>query len=69
MVPRRGRGQLRFELAPAQSGAHTDLRFTVTLAAADKAARDGVNDRWREHYEEYERRGFPATAPIPGSAA
>ena len=25
-----------------------------------------ASDRWREHYEEYQRRGFPASAPLPG---
>ena len=85
-----GEDHLRFELAPAEGGAETDLRFTVLLGTEDKAARDGagwhvcldslqealdgadstaihgVNSPWREHYEEYERRGFPASAPIPG---
>jgi uncharacterized protein YndB with AHSA1/START domain len=84
-----GDDHLRFELTPADRGAHTDLRFTVQLGTEDKAARDGagwhvcldrlaaqldgageeelrgVTDSWRRHYEEYERRGFPATAEIP----
>jgi uncharacterized protein YndB with AHSA1/START domain len=35
-----GDDQLRFELEAAESGAATDLRFTVLLDAEDKAARD-----------------------------
>jgi uncharacterized protein YndB with AHSA1/START domain len=86
-----GEDHLRFELSPAGDGSGTDLRFTVVLGSADKAARDGagwhvclarleaslggagekelkqINDGWREHYDEYSRRGFPATAPIPAS--
>jgi uncharacterized protein YndB with AHSA1/START domain len=86
-----GTDHIRFELAPA--GEHTDLRLTVRLDSADKAARDGagwhvclalleasldgagkeslkaISDDWRSHYDEYARRGFPATAPIPGAAA
>jgi uncharacterized protein YndB with AHSA1/START domain len=88
-----GEDHLRFELEPAAEGAETDLRFTVLLGTADKAARDGagwhtclarleasldgaddgalkaLDGGWREHYEEYARRGFPAAAPIPESAA
>jgi uncharacterized protein YndB with AHSA1/START domain len=84
-----GEDHLRFQLSPADGGGGTDLRFTVMLDAADKAARDGagwhvclarleamldgaaeaalkqISDGWREHYDEYARRGFPATAPIP----
>jgi uncharacterized protein YndB with AHSA1/START domain len=87
-----GEDHLLFELEPAADGAETELRFTVLLGAADKAARDGagwhtclaqleasldgatddeledLHGGWREHYEEYARRGFPATAPIPESA-
>jgi uncharacterized protein YndB with AHSA1/START domain len=86
-----GEDHLRFELSPAVGGTQTDLRFTVELGTADKAARDGAGwhvclDRlaavlgggseeafrgategWRRHYEEYERRGFPASAEIPGA--
>jgi uncharacterized protein YndB with AHSA1/START domain len=84
-----GADHVRFELAPA--GEETDLRLTVLLDSADKAARDGagwhvcvarleaaldgagedalkaISDGWRPHYDEYARRGFPATAPIPGA--
>jgi uncharacterized protein YndB with AHSA1/START domain len=87
-----GEDHLRFELSPADDLAHTDLRFTVLLDSADKAARDGagwhgcldrldasldgadehtlkaINDGWREHYDEYAGRGFPATAPVPDTA-
>ena len=38
----------------------------AALDGADPAVIHGVTDAWRERYEEYERRGFPATAPIPG---
>lgn len=86
-----GEDHLRFELNPSEDGAGTDLRFTVMLGAADKAARDGagwhvclarleavldgageqdlkqISDGWREHYDEYAHRGFPANAPIPAS--
>jgi uncharacterized protein YndB with AHSA1/START domain len=37
-----GGDRLRFELTPAEGGAETELRFTVLLDAADKAARDGA---------------------------
>ena len=84
-----GEDQLRFELAAAEHDSHTDLRFTVLLGSADKAARDGagwhicldrleavvggagdaelkrISDGWREHYDAYARRGFPAGAPVP----
>jgi len=39
----------------------------AALDGADQATVHGITDRWREHYEEYARRGFPATAPIPGA--
>jgi uncharacterized protein YndB with AHSA1/START domain len=88
-----GEDHLRFELEPADGGATTDLRFTVTLGSQDKAARDGagwtvclarmealldgspeeeltrIADGWREHYDEYSRRGFPSDAPIPDTAS
>ena len=50
------------------AGWHVCLeRLEAALDGADTAAAHGVNDTWREHYEEYERRGFPATAPIIGA--
>jgi uncharacterized protein YndB with AHSA1/START domain len=88
-----GDDHLDFELAPAEGGEKTDLRFTVLLDTADKAARDGAgwhtcldalenvldgadeqaisaaHEGWRAHYDEYVRRGFPATAPLPHSSA
>ena len=88
-----GDDHLDFELTPAEGGEQTDLRFTVVLDTADKAARDGagwhtcldalekvvdgaddqtikaVTVGWREHYDEYARRGFPATAPLPDAVA
>ncbi len=50
--------------------------WTVCIARLE-AALDGAGDQalerigggWREHYNEYSRRGFPATAPIPESAS
>jgi uncharacterized protein YndB with AHSA1/START domain len=84
-----GDDHLRFELVPA--GGETDLRLTVLLDSAGKAARDGagwhvclarleavldhagedalkaISDGWLAHYDEYARRGFPASAPIPGA--
>jgi uncharacterized protein YndB with AHSA1/START domain len=88
-----GEDHLRFELSPADGGAQTDLRLTVLLDSADKAARDGagwhvcldrlvasldgsderalkaVGEGWREHYDDYAGRGFPATAAIPEAAS
>jgi uncharacterized protein YndB with AHSA1/START domain len=84
-----GEDHIRFELSPA--GEQTDLRLTVALDSADKAARDGagwhvclarleamldgageqslkaIGEGWRQHYDEYAGRGFPANAPIPGA--
>ena len=84
-----GEDHLDFELAPAEGGTQTDLRFTVLLDWEGKAARDGAgwhtcldalekaldggDEReikaatggWREHYDEYVRRSFPATAGLP----
>jgi uncharacterized protein YndB with AHSA1/START domain len=37
-----GEDHLRFELEPVESGACTDLRFTVLLDAQNKAARDAA---------------------------
>ncbi len=37
-----GQDHLRFEVAPAADGAHTDLTLTVLLDVAEKAARDGA---------------------------
>jgi uncharacterized protein YndB with AHSA1/START domain len=48
------------------AGWHVTLdALEVALDGGDKDAIDGVKDGWRRHYDEYERRGFPATAPIP----
>jgi uncharacterized protein YndB with AHSA1/START domain len=70
--------RLRFELEPDGSG--TILRFTHFLAAPDKAARDAAGwhvclvslqkllDEWRALYDDYQRRGFPAGAPVPDGA-
>jgi uncharacterized protein YndB with AHSA1/START domain len=48
------------------AGWHVCLdRFAAWLDGAGDEALRGVTEGWRRHYEEYERRGFPATAPIP----
>jgi uncharacterized protein YndB with AHSA1/START domain len=73
-----GDDHLRFELDPDGDGCR--LRFTCLLDARDKAARDAAGwhvclDRlegvvagagWQELYEDYETRGFPSGAAIPG---
>jgi uncharacterized protein YndB with AHSA1/START domain len=48
------------------AGWHVCLdRLEAALDRAGSEATDGVKGAWRQHYDEYERRGFPATAPIP----
>lgn len=42
-------------------------RLEAALDGADKQELKTINDGWRRHYDEYAGRGFPATAPIPGS--
>lgn len=37
----------------------------AVLDGADEEAIAGVGDDWRRYYDEYKRRGFPATAPLP----
>jgi uncharacterized protein YndB with AHSA1/START domain len=77
-----GEDHLHFALEPADDGTSCVLRFTVELDAREKAARDaagwhvcldggegaitGPGSPWREYYAEYERRGLPVGAPIPG---
>ena len=41
--------------------------LAATLDGHGEKTVRGVTEGWREVYEEYERRGFPATAPIPGT--
>ncbi len=48
-----GEDHLEFELAPAAGGAQTDLRLTVLLDSADKAARDGAG--WHTCLDALER--------------
>ena len=73
-----GEELLRFELAPDGDG--TRLTLTHVISSADTAARTaagwhvcldrlaGAATEWEPRYEEYQRRGFPAGAPIPGRA-
>lgn len=49
------------------AGWHVCLdRLEQLLAGDDGAAATGASDDWRGLYEEYQRRGAPAGAPIPG---
>ena len=71
-----GKDLLRLELAPEGDG--TRLTLIQTLEA-DEAARNaagwhvcldklaGEDTDWEPLYEEYQRRGVPAGAEIPGS--
>jgi uncharacterized protein YndB with AHSA1/START domain len=51
------------------AGWHVCLdRMEERLAGASPAAPDGdATEEWRAHYEEYQRRGVPAGAPVPGA--
>jgi uncharacterized protein YndB with AHSA1/START domain len=52
----------------ARDGAGWHVCLDGLEAALDRAgseAIDGVKRAWRQHYDEYARPGFPATAPIP----
>ena len=44
-------------------------RLEAALDGAGEQALEQISGGWREHYDEYSRRGFPATAPIPESAS
>lgn len=44
-------------------------RLEAALDGAADPALERIGGGWREHYDEYSRRGFPATAPIPDSAS
>jgi uncharacterized protein YndB with AHSA1/START domain len=49
------------------AGWHVCLdRLEQLLAGDDGPPLTGVNEGWRGLYEEYQRRGVPAGAPIPG---
>jgi uncharacterized protein YndB with AHSA1/START domain len=57
----------RDKAARDSAGWHVCLdRLERFVAGEDKAAVTGVNGEWRELYEEYQRRGAPAGAEIPG---
>lgn len=48
------------------AGWHVCLdRLAAEIDGAGDEVLRRMNDGWRDHYEEYERRGFPATAPLP----
>jgi uncharacterized protein YndB with AHSA1/START domain len=47
------------------AGWHSCLDGLERLLDGDELARPDNGDTWRGHYEEYKRRGFPATAPLP----
>ena len=71
-----GKDLLRLELAPEGDG--TRLTLLQTLSGEDEAARNaagwhvcldklaGEETDWEPLYEEYQRRGLPAGAEIPG---
>lgn len=44
-------------------------RLEAVLGGAGKETLEQISGGWREHYDEYSRRGFPATAPIPEAAS
>jgi uncharacterized protein YndB with AHSA1/START domain len=49
------------------AGWHVCLDGLERLLDGAHGQRPYESDRWREHYEEYQRRGFPADAPLPTS--
>ena len=55
--------------ATAPDGTCAWTRLEATLDGAGEESLKAISDDWRRHYDEYARRGFPATAPIPGAAA
>ena len=77
-----GEDHLRFELDPVDGGCALRLTValgTLDKAARDAAGwhvcldrleqhlgAEGVGGEWRGYYDEYQRRGVPAGAPIPG---
>jgi uncharacterized protein YndB with AHSA1/START domain len=57
----------REKAARDAAGWHVCLdQLEATLAGADDDALTGAGSQWREHYTEYERRGMPVGAPVPG---
>ena len=42
-------------------------RLEAALGGAGEPQLKAISDGWRQYYDEYAGRGFPATAPIPGS--
>jgi uncharacterized protein YndB with AHSA1/START domain len=63
---------LEAEAKAARDGAGWSVclaRLEAALDGADKQTLERINGGWREHYDEYSRRGFPATAPIPESVS
>ena len=47
------------------AGWHTSLDGLERRLAGAQVAPLSDDDSWKDHYEEYKRRGFPATAPLP----
>jgi uncharacterized protein YndB with AHSA1/START domain len=57
----------RDKAARDAAGCHVCLdRLELLLDGDDGPAVVGVSDDWRGRYDEYQRRGVPAGAPIPG---
>ncbi len=57
----------RAKAARDSAGWHVCLdRLEGLLAGADGQAATGASEDWRGLYEEYQRRGAPAGAPVPG---
>ena len=57
----------REKAARDSAGWHVCLdRLEQLLAGDDGPAATGVSGDWRGLYDEYQRRGVPAGAPIPG---
>jgi uncharacterized protein YndB with AHSA1/START domain len=58
---------LREKAARDAAGWHVCLdALERRLDGSDKPAVTGAGEGWRAHYEEYQRLGMPAGAPIPG---
>jgi uncharacterized protein YndB with AHSA1/START domain len=47
------------------AGWHSCIDGLEHLLDGDEDSRPHDRDAWQGHYEEYQRRGFPATAPLP----
>jgi uncharacterized protein YndB with AHSA1/START domain len=57
----------RDKAARDSAGWHVCLdRLEGALDGTEQPEPGSSDERWRDHYEEYQRRGVPAGAPIPG---